>query len=55
MLIYLRTWLFETSQGVSLTKAKYKHRLLSFFHTKDKSKQLKNYVKTGMQKTWSYI
>lgn len=47
MRIYLATWLFEPAQGKSMTKAKNKRRLLSFFHTKEKEDQLDDYIKTG--------
>jgi len=47
MKIYLATWLLEKSQGDSLTKAKSKNRLLSYFHTKEKEDQFQNYIKTG--------
>ena len=50
MKIYLATWLLEVSQGQSLTKAKSKHRLLSYFHTREKEEDLDEYVKTGKQK-----
>jgi hypothetical protein len=48
MKIYLATWLYEPAQGRALTVAKKKSRLLSYFHTRNCEKQLKTYVKTGM-------
>jgi len=47
MRIYLATWLLEESQGVSLTRKRYKQRLLSFFHTREKKDKFKPYIKTG--------
>ena len=50
MKVYLATWLFEISQGESLTATKAKRRLLSYFHTKEKQKEFPHYVKTGLNK-----
>ena len=51
MKVYLATWLLEKSQGDSLTKKKNKNRLLSYFHTKEKTnKEFRNYIKTGRNK-----
>ena len=48
MKIYLATWMLELSQGRSLTKKKATTRLLSYFHTKEKSNdEFKLYIKTG--------
>ena len=47
MRIFLATWLLEISQGESLTKANGNHRLLSFFHTKEKESDFKRYCETG--------
>ena len=48
MKIYLATWLFEKSQGEALTKKGYAHRLLSFFHTREKIPEFTNYVRIGL-------
>ena len=45
--LYLATWLLEISQGESLTKANGRHRLLSYFHTKEKEADFDQYCKTG--------
>ena len=50
MKIYLATWLLEISQGESLTKANGRHRLLSYFHTKEKEADFDQYCKTGTNK-----
>jgi len=50
MKIYLATWLLEKAQGTVLTKKDKKSRLLSYFHTKEKEKEVKRYVLTGEQK-----
>lgn len=50
MKIYLATWLFETSQGVSLNKANNHQRLLSYYHSKEKPEEFKYYSKTGANK-----
>lgn len=47
MKIYLATWLLEPAQGRALTKANNRCRLLSYYHTKEKSKEVPGYVKTG--------
>jgi hypothetical protein len=48
MKIYSATWLFESNQGLSLTKKQSKNRLLSFYHTVQKSKkEFIHYIKTG--------
>lgn len=47
MKIYLSTWLFEKSQGESLTKTEKKERLLSYFHTKEKEADMQYYCETG--------
>lgn len=48
MKIYLATWLFEESHGQALTKKKKRHRLLSFFHTREKIAIFKRYITTGI-------
>ena len=48
MKIYLATWLLEASQGNSLTKQGQKKRLLSFYHTVEKKKDFRRYIRTGM-------
>jgi hypothetical protein len=48
--LYLATWLLEVSQGESLTKANGNHRLLSYFHTKEKEADFDQYCKTGTNK-----
>jgi len=50
MKIYLATWLLEPSQGLSLTNVNARNRLISYFHTQQKEKFLKNYVITGIVK-----
>jgi hypothetical protein len=48
MKIYLATWLFEKEQGRSLTKKRSINRLLSYFHTKQKStEEFIHYLKFG--------
>lgn len=48
MKIYLATWLLEKSQGVSLTRKRARTRLMSYFHTKEKSsEEVVKYIKTG--------
>ena len=48
MKIYLATWMLEISQGETLIKKNYFQRLLSYFHTKDKTNsEVKTYIKTG--------
>lgn len=47
MKIYLATWLLEVAQGVALTKCFAKNRLISYWHTKEKQKELPRYIKTG--------
>ncbi len=49
MKIYLATWLLEKSQGISLTKVGAFTRLISYYHTKEKEKELHQYIKTGKQ------
>lgn len=48
MKIHLATWLLEASQGLSLTRTGAKRRLISYFHTKDKQKELPVYCRTGI-------
>ena len=48
MRIYLATWLFESSQGESLTKIKKRTRLISYYHTASKKELFKHYVETGL-------
>lgn len=50
MRIFLATWLLEPQQGKVLTKKKYRDRLVSYFHTKEKEDQFKKYVKKGINK-----
>jgi len=50
MRIYLATWLLEPAQGVAMTNVGAKHRLLSFFHTREKKEEFVGYVKTGKNK-----
>lgn len=50
MKIYLATWLEEPRQGQVLTHTKYRHRLLSYWHIKDKSSILPTYIRTGINK-----
>ena len=47
MKMFFATWLFETSQGISLTKANANKRLLSYYHTKEKQEQFPVYVQEG--------
>ena len=48
MKIYLATWMLEISQGRSLTKKKSINRLLSYFHTKEKTDdEFQKYIRTG--------
>jgi len=47
MKIYLATWLLEQSQGTSLSVAKKKERLLSYYHTVAKKEEFKEYIRTG--------
>lgn len=47
MKIYLATWLLEPTQGKALTKVNAWKKLLSFFHTEGKKKELKRYSLTG--------
>jgi len=48
MKIYLATWLLEKSQGESLTKVNALIRLISYFHTKEKTnEEVHFYIKTG--------
>ncbi len=51
MKIYLATWLFEPEQGNALTASKAEHRLLSYYHTKDREDELVGYVKEGTNET----
>jgi len=53
MKIYLATWLFEISQGESLTNREYKSRLLSYYHTKEKEEEFKQYCETGKNENLS--
>ena len=56
MKIYLATWLEEESQGIALTKAKARNRLLSYFFlsgkaggkNRGKGIDLLQYIKTGI-------
>jgi hypothetical protein len=50
MKIYLATWLSETSQGESLTRKKYKNRLLSFHFLQESEvtkKEFRTYARYG--------
>lgn len=48
MKIYLATWLLEKEQGKALTKKKVTSRLLSYYHTQQKSEQeFVRYIKHG--------
>ena len=47
MKIYLATWLLEPAQADHLTNAKNKNRLISYYHTKQKGKELSFYTLTG--------
>jgi hypothetical protein len=49
MKIYLASTMTETHQGRVLTKKNAFQRLLSYWHSKGKEKQLKTYIKTGKQ------
>ncbi len=53
MKIYLATWLLEPAQGRVLTQVKGWHRLLSFYHTKEKTNELPCYCKTGKNENLS--
>lgn len=53
MKIYLATWLYEISQGKSLTKTIANRRLLSYFHAKEKCKELPHYIKKGTNENLS--
>jgi len=48
MKLYLATWLFEESQGRALTKCGAFHRLLSYYHTRERVAEFKEYVLTGL-------
>jgi len=50
MKIYLATWLLEPAQGEALFKKGSKNRLISYFHTKEKEKELKGYILKGQQR-----
>jgi hypothetical protein len=50
MKIFFATWLFESNQGLSLTKAKAKSRLLSYYHLSEKKQNLPVYILTGKNK-----
>ena len=51
MKIYLASWLFEPSQGESLTKVGNKSRLLSYFHCQEfKGSEIRHYVRNGINK-----
>jgi len=47
--IHLATWL-EDSQGVTLTKANYINRLMSYFFISQGKFNIREYVKTGVIK-----
>ena len=47
MKICVATWLHEPSQGEALTKVGHRHRLLSYWHTRDREDQLDEYARTG--------
>ena len=47
MKIFLATWLLERSQGITLTKLKARKRLISYYHTLEKKKELPKYIRTG--------
>ena len=49
MKIYLATWL-EQNQGVTLTKANYVKRLMSYFFISQGKFDIREYVKTGLIK-----
>jgi hypothetical protein len=49
MKIYLATWL-EDNQGVTLTEAKCKNRLMSYFFIGQGKFDIRTYVKTGLGK-----
>jgi len=51
--IYLATWLFEISQGESLTKVGNTNRLLSYYHTKEKEAEFKPYCENGVNENIS--
>lgn len=48
MKVYLATWLLEKSQGESLTRKRAQKRLISFWYTRDKKEELRNYIATGI-------
>ena len=45
--IYLATWLLEKNQGIALTNVNADTRLISYWHTKEKEKELITYIQTG--------
>jgi len=48
MIIYLATWM-EDNQGITLTKAGAKDRLMSYYFLKDVSDEtFKQYIETGI-------
>jgi hypothetical protein len=47
MKIYLATWMFEESQGKSLSKTNKWNRLLSYFHTREKVNYFETYIIKG--------
>ncbi|KKP77709.1 MAG: hypothetical protein UR73_C0013G0007 [candidate division WS6 bacterium GW2011_GWF1_35_23] len=48
MKIYLATWLLEIAQGEALSKTNAIKRLVSYYHSKDKSsEEFSKYCKTG--------
>lgn len=47
MKIYLATWLLEPWQGEALTKSGNINRLVSYYHTKEKTEQFEQYCETG--------
>lgn len=47
MKIYLATWMLEPQQGKELTRMAKRERLLSYYHTIEKTIQFRRYIKTG--------
>lgn len=51
MKVFFATWLLEAGQGETLTAMFAKLRLISYYHTKEKTKEeVAHYIQTGRVK-----
>jgi hypothetical protein len=47
MIIYAVTWLDHENQGIVLNERNIKHRLISYYHSSELSKYIKEYKEKG--------